>query len=613
MYEYSDSIECKLCGRRVILTDVELENHFNHCPGMADCGCHYLQPENPKVPIRQYSERHSTGVVLAAIEDSSLLPVGCIIIADGKTTMGELACSEAVRQLIKASGSKLTEAEPEYSFMSVDFDVAADEVEQVFECSILEEFRKVRMLRASISLNNYRCSVTFKKVVTFEKSSTESFAPINVGQGLVPTNDFYCLGYNVDRLCDDSISQKNSALLSYVNKIVRHVEPAMYLAMESYSEDSELDSSLYGNYISPALTEEFYTLIDRNENCLNVSVEQIYSQWSGCRLKKIVGKYRSTRGMSKQDKVDYLTSGQHIEVALREKINGYEYGCLHKLMAMGGHEYIYDELDISYMHLYELGLLLCGSDSEGNKVVYIPREFMFIFKRLIYDKEMVDKVRRMRQLDMRLNGLLYVYGVLPINKLYSLYCDVFDMAFNPFDKYDDEHKFIEYVVGMYVAWSNRDSAGDMYLGDGIYIFHDRLEYPGEIEYYKVPEQMRSPNPAEIEAAGDRDYVEYNDCFDRICIDLLNRIDNRDEASNLMMNYYMYNLLVFESKQGFSPDEIFDNLTRNLPLPGEELLHIYEQIRSETQCIMRWDLGGYSALDLKERDRGSHKIQKLTMR
>ena len=103
MYEYSDSIECKLCGRRVILTDVELENHFNHCPGMADCGCHYLQPENPKVPIRQYSERHSTGVVLAAIEDSSLLPVGCIIIADGKTTMGELACSGAVAA---AHGSK---------------------------------------------------------------------------------------------------------------------------------------------------------------------------------------------------------------------------------------------------------------------------------------------------------------------------------------------------------------------------------------------------------------------------------------------------------------------------------------------------------------------------
>lgn len=613
MYEYSDSIECKLCGKRVILTDVELEYHFSHCPGMSDCGCHYLHPENINVPIRQYDERRSTGVVLAAIEESSVLPVGCIIIVDGKTTVGELTCSKAVRQLIMASGSRLTEVEPEYSFMSVDFDVDEDEVEQVFGCSILEIFRKIRMLRANISLNNHRRGVTFKKVMTFEKSSPESFEPINVGQGLVPPHDFYCMGYDVDRQCDDPISIKKTALISYTNAMVRHAEPAMCLAMSHYLGDGELDASLCGNHIPIALTEDFYCMIERNENCLNVPVEKAFSKRSGYSLRKAVENYRFPRGMSRQDKVAYLASGQHIEVALREKINGYEYECLHKLMDLGGHECISEEFEFSYFNLFEMGLLLCGSDSDGNKVVYIPREFMFIFKRLIYDKEMVAKVRRMRRLDMRLNGLLYAYGVLPLNMLYRLYCDAFDMEFNPFDKEDDEHEFLEYVVRKYAVWSNRDSVGNMFLGNGIYIFHERFEYPGEIAYYKVPEQMRSPKPAEIEAAGDRDYVEYNDSFDRICIDLLNRLDNRDEATIQLLNYYMYNTLVFEAKQGLSPDEMFENLTRRLPLPSGKLLDIYEQIGRAIPGIMRWDLGGYSVLDLKERARDSHKIQKLTMR
>ncbi len=614
MYEYSESIECKLCGGKVILTDVELENHFSHCPGMANCGCHYLKPENSTKPIRQYSGSHSTGVVLAAIENSDQLrPTGCIIIADGRTTMGELVCSQAVRQFLDDSDPKLTESAPEYSYIKVDFDEDEDQEGQTFRHSVLEEFRDTRMLRANISWNNKECEVTFKRVLTFEKSSSQSFAPINVGQGPAPYNDFYCLGYNVDRFCDDSISLKNSALLSYANALVKHVEPAMHLAMSSFSNDMDLEFSLCSNYIPSFITEEFYSLSEKNKNCLKVPVEQVYSKWNTNRLKRIVENYRSTRRMSKQDRIDYLKTGQHIEVGLKEKINCYEYARLHELMEMGGHEIISDELDSSYVNLYDLGLVLSGTDSEGNKVVYIPREFMFIYKRLIYDKDMEAKARKMKHMDERLNGLLYIYGVLPIDNLYSLYCQAFDAEMDHFDKDEDEQKFMKYVLRKYAAWSNRCSAGDIYLGDDIYIFHDKYEFPREIDSYKKPKQMRRPNPAEIEAAWDRDYVEYNECFDHICIDLLNRIDNRDESSNMMMNYYMYNLLIFEAKQGLSPEEIFENLTRTLPLPVEELTDIYEEICRETPRIMRWDLGGYSALDLEERDRGSHKIRKLTMR
>lgn len=614
MYEYSDSLKCTLCGQRFIVTNAELEDHVCNCPGIADSRCRYSKPENNRTPIREYGCNRGRGMVLVALEETSPATMGCVFIVDGRTTFEELVASRSMEQFLLACNNSKNSGVDAIRIVTVAIDCPTDMEETLYSSTMEEIFQNTAMMRGKIVTEGRAFLLAFKRVMAFERSSDEPFVPMTMGMGLVPFRDFYCLGYEMDRFCTDPISLKNASMIAYVNELIRHAEPSMYMSMSAYGQDDEYDYSMVGNYIPDYLTREFYDMMSRNKDCRNKPIEGIFSKWSNDKLKNMVEQFCTPKGMTKKDKVDYLSSGQHVETVLREKINGYQYHCLRELMEKGGYDYCTEECDSSYLDLFALGVIFAGTDEDGKRIVYIPREYVFIFKRILYDDELSDQIARMNVIDSRLNGLIYNYGVLSLFALHDMYCKVFGQEFNPFDKDEDESLFLQYVVRKYATWANRDSVGDIYMSDsGIYVFHERMEYPGEIRNYRKPNPMRPPIQAEIEAAGDREYMEYNEALDRISIELLSRIDNKDEVTMQMLNYYIYSALLFGNKQGFPPEEIFENLVRLLPVPACELMHIYKAICQENPAIARWDIGGYSSNELSQLKKNRKKIHTITMR
>ena len=612
MYEYSDSLKCSLCGQRFIVTSTELEHHLCHCSGIAKSPFNYIQPES-KAPIREYDQSRGTGYVIAAMEESTAVPYGCVFVVDSKLTMGDFLETSAMKEFMAICNEKAP-GMSEMDIVTVAFDGKQEDQDSIYTGSMSENFQHVAMIRLQIitGLRSYR--ITLKKVLAFERSSTDNFKPIVMAKGLIPTRDFYNLGYEIDRYFTDAVTVRNGSWIAYANELVRHAEPALYMSMGPFDLEEDGDYSLIGNYIPEHLTRAFYAMMAKNKDCRNKSVESVLAKYTNEELKHSVENFRSATGMRKQDKIEYLATGQHVEQALMEKINGYQYFCLKDLMEKGGYEYCGEECDSSYLELFDLRLLYVGTDENDEKIVYIPREYIFIFKRVLYSQDLAEKMEKMNLIDTRLNGFIYNYGVLSTRTLYKMYVDVFGPMFNELNPHEDELLYMNYVTQKYATWANRDAVGDIYFSDeGIYIFHERMEYPGEIGYYKQPNPMKPPVRTEIEAAGDREYLEYNETFDRMAIDLLSKVDNKDETTLQMMNYYMYCTMLFGTKQGFTPEEIFENLVRLMPIPADSMMYIYDGLCKENESVARWDIGGYSSNGLKELRKAKGKVQKLIMR
>ena len=614
MYEYSYSLKCRLCGQRIIVTNTELAHHIAHCPGLLESSCNYLKQEKNSAPIRQYNKNKGTGLVLVAMDETTHTYVGSVFVVDSKTVVGEFMESPLMKSFLEISRNKKNLQPADKEIVSVGFLAPNEMQEAIYNGTMLEAFQHASMIRVEIIIGSKPHYLTFKLVTTFERNSSEMFEPILVAQGLIPARDFYSLGFEVDRFCNDPVSAKNAAWIAYANELIRHAEPVISLAMGINAGEEIDDFNMMCNYIPEALANRFYSLMANNMDCRNRSLEELISKEKDSNLRVFVQRYTRQKNMRKAQKVEFITTGQHVEKALTEQINGYQFQCLREIMEKGGYEYCGEECDTSYLDLFEKYLLLPGTDENDERMVYIPKEYMFIFKRVLYNKEVEQKMERMSLMDNRLNGIVYAYGILPWMELYRIYVDLYGNPFNEINKVEDQFSFMTYVTRTYAVWHNRDSVADLYItDDDLFVYHEKLEYPGEIRYYKKPSPMKTPFKAEIDAMGEKDYMEYNEELERISINLLANVDNKDETTLQMLNYYIYSTMLYGIKQGFPPEEVFENVVRLMPVPADDLMHVLNALCKEADNIARWDIGGFSSKELKEHKKQKGKVQKITMR
>ncbi len=608
MEYYEGGMECRLCGKNIILTATELMYHFRHCRGLEDLG---ITVADEGGVIRTYGER-TPGFIVSVFTGGGGVGRGGVLLTDGDITLDDLVRSEAMRELFADVPEMRRRRKIQVDEYATDALLmpplrAADTLGDIF--------KEVRM--TAVQVKGMGLPIFIKKALTVRISQAEPLEPVMIACGQALNRDFFAVGYVLDQFCTDENSIRAAEFSDYASLLMKYGEPSMYIGIESLDDrmDTHVPPEIKNNYMTGSQMQRFRRFVRKMGSCDTCSAADVFGTFTIPELRGILRTYGvGSAGMKKDDMVRYLALGQHVERGITEKINAYEYDLLMDLMDCDGYCPVTGELDTSFIRLFRLGLVCCGHCAEHKLVLFIPREFLFLYKRLLSDRQVVEDYDRMVLLERRLNGFLYAYGILTPQRLWDVYEKTFgEPPFGDEGERSGFEIFRGYLREKYAFWSQKTSVGRLFESeDGEFIYHENYCFPTDIRPGLAAKELRKLTPEEVEEHGSREEEEYVAAYDNICVDILEMMNLGEDDMNTLYTY-MYNLMLFCTKQGASPELVFDLLTRKLPIPFEIVKHVYDELKAEApfQGIWRW--GGYSGDELAKLAENDRPIIKMSFK